>query len=238
MVFGKKQGGMEMAGRLKFEELDDTRFRDRVQQNFVQSFMTMMSIIQGLSFSFLIMNTMQYHGSAANHSLQPWFLIYPAISFFMMILVLFFYSWFVSITYRPPSIKETLIPFFLGLFQVIPTYYLNDPKKWFFWSGVLLGMGVFGFYNTFRGITPEDYGEKFVAAYHATNKEVCGNMAICFLCALVCFVASFLYPLGGGFSAHDWFPCALIFTILVFLGFRSERSYLESLYRIYGLREP
>lgn len=227
-----------MAGRYDFEPLDVENFRDRVQQNFVQSFMTMMSIIQGLSFSFLIMNTMQYHGPASSGSIQSWFLIYPAISFFMMVLVLFFYTWFVSITYRPPSIRETIIPFFLGLFQVIPTYYLNDPRKWFFWSGVLLGMGVFGFYNTFRGITPKDFGDDFSDAYHQTNKELCGNMAICSLCAIICFAASFLYSAGDGFSFHDWIPCALIFTILIFMGFRSEKSYLESLYRIYGLRKP
>jgi hypothetical protein len=220
-----------------FDALNVDRFRDRVQQNFVQTFMTMMSIIQGLSFSFLMANAMQYHRPGVEKPLHSLFLIYPAISFFIMVLVLFFYSWFVSITYRPPSIKETFVPFFLGLFQVIPTYFLDDPKNWFFWNGVLLGMGAFGFYNTLRDITMEDFGSDFVDAYHATCKQLSGNMAICTLCSLVCFAASVFYRGGADFTVYDWLPCVVIAAILVFLGVRSERSYLQEIFRIYKLSD-
>jgi hypothetical protein len=220
----------------KFDPLSIESFRERVQQNFVQSCMTMMSIIQGLSFSFLMVNAMQNFGPGDGARLRPSFLIYPAISFFIMVLVLFFYSWFISITYRPPSIRETLVPFLLGLLQVIPTYYFDVPSSWFFLNGWLMVMGGLGFFNTLIGTSERDFGDDFVVAYVATRKELCINIVICLLCAIVCFLAWGSYPSGGEFSAHDWLPCALIFAILLALGLRSERSYLQSLYRIYDLR--
>ena len=227
-----------MKEHFTFDQLDEAQFRARVQNNSAQTFLTMISIIQGVAFYFLINNAFPlfYSGALKVHRE---FLIYPALSFASIITVFFLYSWFVSITYRPPDIREAGIPFLVGLTQIFPMFCFEQPKHWFGFFAVFLGASIVALHNTLRGLSPRDFGERFRPAYDKSRHEELTNIAVCVILVCVSLAAFSFYPSGVlRFSWHDWVPMGFLFAGTAYLGWKSHFKYVNALYRIYGLLVP
>ena len=221
-----------------FDTLSKAEFRARVQNNSAQNFLTMISIIQGVAFYFLINNAIPLFTSGQLRTHRE-FLLYPLISFASIITIFFLYSWFVSITYRPPELREATIPFVVGLTQIIPMHFFADPKHWFAFFALFLLASIVALHNTVRGLHPQDFGADFKEAYDISCKEEWWNICICAFLACISVIAWRLYPdTPLSFTWHDWVPMSIITAGTVFLAWKSQVYYLNPLYRIYGLRVP
>jgi hypothetical protein len=227
-----------MKTQFTFEPLSEEQFRTRVQNNSAQTFLTMISIIQGVAFYFLINNAFPLFYSGAL-KLHRELLIYPVMSFATIITVFFLYSWFVSITYRPPDVREAAIPFLVGLTQILPMHCFSEPKHWFGFFALFLVASIIALQNTLRGLHKRDFGADFEAAYEKSCHEERRNILVCAILIPISLAAWWLYPDGPlSFSWHDWAPMSLIFAGTLYLGWKSQAQYLDPLYRIYHLRVP
>ena len=227
-----------MKTQFTFEPLSEEQFRTRVQNNSAQTFLTMISIIQGVAFYFLINNAFPLFYSGAL-KLHREFLIYPALSFVSIITVFFLYSWFVSITYRPPDLREAAIPFLVGLTQILPMHCFAQPKHWFAFMSLFFLASIIALHNTLRGLHKRDFGVGFEDAYHKSCHEERRNIFVCVILISISSAAWWLYPDGPlAFSWHDWVPMSLIFAGTAYLGWKSQVQYLDPLYRIYNLCVP
>src|ERR1035438_2240322 len=191
-----------MKTQFTFEPLSEDQFRTRVQNNCAQTFLTMISIIQGVAFYFLINNAFPLFDSGELKQ-QREFLIYPFLSLLSIITVFFLYSWFVSVTYRPPDLREASIPFLVGLTQILPMFCFTQPKHWFGFFVLFLMVSIIALHNTIRGLHKRDFGVGFEAAYHKSCHEERRNIHVCVVMIFISSAACWLYPDGArSFSCH------------------------------------
>lgn len=226
-----------MKKHYEFDQLDAQEFKNRVQNNFSPALLTLLSIIQGVAFYFLI-NNMVIEFILKKDFLSP-FLFYPFFSFASIIIVFYMYSYFVSITYRPPNFREAVVPFALGLTEILPTQFFRQPRLWWFFFGIFCIFGALGFLNTSFGMHKDDFKEKYLSAYTKTRVEMKKDVYLAVAIAVISFLTAYQYPAyteGAmvNFGVHDWFPLSLL-GLLMFTIILTTEVYLHSLYRIFKL---
>ncbi|MES2706278.1 MAG: hypothetical protein V4726_06685 [Verrucomicrobiota bacterium] len=218
--------------------LDSERLSDRIENNFAAAYLTLISIIQGVALYFVLNNSMAIWKNP--EGLDKRFLLYPATSFLSLVVVFYLYSYFVSVTFRPPSIRDCLFPMILGALEVIPTFYFDMPKYWWLWYSVFTFFAVVPLMNTWLSLHADHYAESFKDTYRLTQYENYKNISITFISGIIALFAYRLYPIGasiasGTFSDSDWIPLSLCMTLITILLCMTEFGYLSRLLKLYGL---
>lgn len=205
-------------------------FRSRLEVNSAPTFLTLISIIQGVTLSFLVQNTDTMLSDPESKT-SPHFLVFPAFSLLIIVSVFFLYSYFVNIDWRPPSIWEALIPFAIGVTQIIPTFYFNDPQIWYFAMAGMFVASTIGLANTYFGTKSEEFGSCLPRSYRLTRKETLLNIGITAGLAEISLLASWLRdPDQRQVYTFDWSVMAIFFTGCICLLIKSEFFFLRSLY--------
>lgn len=225
----------------KNDGLTAETFRERLETNSAPTFLTLISIIQGVALSFLVTNTEKVLNTVKPETRVELceLLALPAFSFVIIVAVFFLYSYFVNIDWRPPSFWEALIPFSIGLAEIIATFYFHDPAKWY---GAMCGLfiaSIFGLYNTLRGLKKDDFSQGSLPnAYILAVKETKLNIVIVAIMALVSGMAPFLRkPEGTDFGTYDWVFMGILFAICIALLSKSQYWFLRELYQDAKIRK-
>lgn len=177
--------------KIKFEAIGPDIIKQRLGANFSNSYLTLVSIIQGVAFGIwysnisdlLIISGFRIH-----------LFIYPAFSLMAIILIVFYYSWFVSVIYTPPDILEALVPILLAVFEIVPMYFFEQPNKWWYFSGMFYLMGVISFSNTIRNIERNEYDPGQIDIKHEMKSELTWNMKFLLVMAGLAFWCSTSFP--------------------------------------------
>ena len=74
---------------------------------------------------------------------------YVGLSFFNIVILSFEYSWFVGIFRWSPKFWDIFIPFFLGIMEINPLYFLDNPKLWWSLNAGFVFAGTIAYINTF-----------------------------------------------------------------------------------------
>ena len=165
---------------------------------------------------------------------------YTVTSFLMLVLVSFGYTWYIGIYRWPPTSWDILIPFALGLAEILPLFYLGISYAWWWLTSVLCFIGACAFYHTlwYCRKCPDMFG-KNVYAYNRVVRSLTWDIVIALACG-------FIFALGG-YAQHivdkklilSWRPVEIAMIILViYLGsiiIVKDQEFLEKLYKDYGL---
>ena len=233
--------------------LDRLRLADRIENNFSAAYLTLVSIIQGVAFYFVMNNCMAVWKEphqiwrATNGTwmapivMDRFFILYPITSFLSLVVVFYLYSYFVSVTFRPPSLRDCLFPMILGIFEVVPTFFFATPKIWWLWYFVFTVFAIVPLINTLCSLHIEHYDEEFQKAYKFTKHETIKNICISGLSGLIAVVAYWCYPSDKSlseihFGMADWLPLFLCLVLISLLLCLTEYSYLPRILRLFRLR--
>ena len=224
---------------MNFEQLNSDRFKKRVQDHFSTAYLTLISIIQGVAFGFCAqMVWSQYF--TANQKVCWSYLIYPGFSMLGIMIVFFSYNWFVSIVFSPPNLRETVIPFLLGISEVLPMYFFNEPEKWWLFFAIFCTVGGIAYLNTLRSLWRHIYTDRFADAFDIIRTELYWNAIYCFLAAFICLLAHKNYigqkDMKVGISLQDIEYSIYLTIIMAFLLIKSQFWFLPKLYDLAGLQ--
>lgn len=154
-----------------FDPLNTAEFKRRIGDSFPAVYLTLISIIQGVAMGILASNTFMYIKDT--NLAEPWvrFLPYSTMSFILLIVVTYEYTWFVGVFKWSPKIWDTIIPFALGLSEIGPMFYLTNPCTWWLLTAIFCCVGAGGFFNTLWNCKQFMFGEN-EKAYRRTRNTL------------------------------------------------------------------
>ena len=132
----------------KHNSLTSEVFEARIKESFPGVYLTTTSIIQGVGLGLLLTNTFSYINCSDLSAHWLRFLPYSILSFLVLIIVTFEYSWFVGIFRFSPRLVDIIIPFVLGVAEISPMFYLTNPKVWWLLISTFCFIGAIGFFNS------------------------------------------------------------------------------------------
>lgn len=221
-----------------FDPISKNHFRAHIQHNFASAYLTLVSIVQGVSFGILVSNLSQRFMSGSP-SVPTTFLIYPALGFSTLILTFYCYSYFVSVIYVLPNLRESVIPFCLAAAQVAPSFFFHQRKYWWLCFSIYCFLAAIAFHNTSRSIYKHSYSDDFEEAYPITKFEALSNSLIALLAGFVATAATLAYPHSSVAPAmltkFDVVPLLVICFCMTVMVCKSQLWYLPKMYRESGL---
>jgi len=189
------------------------RFIEGIRSGFPASYLTVLSIVQGVALSALIFNAADAFKDGITIS-APFLML---ISFGNLIMVWYEYSWLVRIYTWEPGFIDAMIPFMLGVLEIVPTFFFERPFEWTIATICFILSGACGAWNTRRHTTAEtfdDYksglGKKCSMLWR--RRVTAGLLWLLFLTGLF----SSLLPLAiGNMTASDHWILGTVYVILI-----------------------
>lgn len=226
-----------------YSALNRTEFKDRMVESFPSVYLTLISIVQGVSVSVLAAN---FFDLIANPGGTSWLeaLPYALLSFFAIVLVSFKYNWFVGIYKWSPKFPDTLIPFLLGIFQIGPLYFFGEPRVWWIINIFFALAGVSAFFNTLSHTRIEmfraeaDKCTEADEAFKTTRRSAWLGIVVSFLSAALFFVMALEYGQTAEFLYwHRWeFAAFVVYLVSIFFLVWQDQTSLRKLHHIFGYK--
>jgi hypothetical protein len=215
-----------------FEPLNRQRLKGRIQNNFSSAYLTLISIIQGVAFGILLNNTFSILREKPDS--KSIILLYSFISLVSIVLVFSYYSWFISVVYTLPNFREAAIPFSLATTQILPMFFLSQPRLWWLLFGIFTFVGAAAFCNTLISLHQGSFTEDFQAGYRKTRWEVGSNVFLAFIISVISGAAWFFYPVSPdsskGLGIKDLIPLVITFLVFIIMIAKSQFHYLDSMF--------
>jgi hypothetical protein len=149
-------------GALQPLERNDV-LRDRTSDTFPAGYLTIISIIQGVALATLLSSAVPaiFHRASTAHSLAV--AGRTAMLLAAIIIVSYEYLWFTTLMRWAPTFLDTVVPYALGVGEIVPSILIEDEKRW--WPSVmfLLATAALAFYHTIVRSSP---------AMFPTNRDV------------------------------------------------------------------
>jgi hypothetical protein len=138
-------------------QITERRLKEGVSEGLRSSYLTALSIIQGVAFATLIFNGADAAEAAIKDDpkVSVFFLI--IISFGNLILVWFEYSWLIRFRTRHPMFIDALIPFLVGAGEVAPTFFFNNPFWWTIATILFLAVSILAYRIPFKYMGPQTF---------------------------------------------------------------------------------
>ena len=234
---------MENNALLNKDKLLNADFiRNQIKSNFSNSYLTLISIIQGVALGLWASNfsDLLQNFNFLDDPLSAF--VYPFLSISSFVVVFFCYSWFVSVVVTMPDLRETFIPFSLGVFEILPTSFFSYPKTYWLLFAIFSFFGVIAYYNTKINTHKDNYTEDMHVLCDAIHNQMKKNIILCTIATLISFLAFFLYPSQdeGDYSViHDVIFSILISCCIGALLFSNQKHFLrENAYKILKMHSP
>jgi len=168
-------------------------------------------------------------------------LVYPALSLLGIILVFYYYSWFVSVVYTPPNLRESLVPILLAATEVAPMYFFGRPEYWWLFSGIFYLFGAIAFGSTILNIRENRYSNDFCSAVPVMRIELWSNILLCLALAILSYWSWQTYPQGHdftcGLSLQEIRFLVILSLLIAIMASKSQFWFLRRIYLIGGLKE-
>lgn len=222
--------------------LDADFIRNQIKSNFSGSYLTLISIIQGVALGLWASNFSELFKefNFLDDPLSAF--VYPFLSVSSFVVVFFCYSWFVSVVVTMPDLRETFIPFSLGVFEILPTSFFSYPKTYWLFFTIFSFFGVIAFYNTKINAHRDNYSEDMHVICDAIHNQMKKNITLSTIATFISFLAFILYPSQGkkDYSViHDVIFSILIFCCISALLFSNQKHFLrEKVYKILTMHSP
>lgn len=227
-----------------YKPLSRPELRNRMANNFPATYLTMISIIQGVAIGVFAQNTFGAGMTASEFLLRsPYFLV----SFLLIALVFWEYVWFTGIYRWSVKLSDTFAPLILGVLEIGSFYFFRNISVWWLMNFFICLAGTFAFSNTYRHVTRKifDAGEHGSTVYATTMRDIRRSMYITSTSSVVCLSGAVL-----SFWARSWFtqlqltssPDSLLgaayvlYLCLILLLFFKDRSFVQSIHSEYKLR--
>jgi hypothetical protein len=217
-----------------FDPVSKSDFRARVQNNFTAANLTLISIIEGVTFGILLSKV--FPEIKQNPTFSNPILPYAFISWTTIILVFYYYSWFVSAVYALPNFREALIPIALATAQVLPMFFLDAPSWWWLFFAVFCGVSAFAFHNTLRSLHPASYTNDFQRGYSLTRRELRADVALSLAVTVIAVIVSIAHSSTNLDSQSvgsvvDCTVLGIVFSLMGLMVAKSQRFYLTPLFQ-------
>jgi hypothetical protein len=167
-------------------------FKRRMGESFPSVYLTIISIIQGVALGLLAKNTFEYIKTSGSAELWLRFLPYSVMSFLIIIIVSYEYTWLVGIFRWSPKFLDVIIPFVIGLSEIGPMFYLVNPKIWWFLAAAFCFFGGGGLLNTRRNCKCLMFGENR-QAYNRVRNALKLDIIIAFISVPICIFAGVIH---------------------------------------------
>lgn len=208
------------------EPLDTKVLVRRSIETFPAGYLNNISIIQGVALGLLATRT--FGTLDSEHSTLDVVMIVGEALFLMMgiIIAAYEYLWFLTVVRWTPTFRDTLVPFTLGVAEIIPQFFLGTPVAWWVSAAFLTLVGSAAFLNTIVRLRLNLFGG-YEKAYTEVRK-VLWTLVVC------CWVLT-AAAVGMAFAVavlHPLVPVVVMWILLLsttFLIYVSERA-LDSVY--------
>ena len=137
--------------------VDRKHIVNATRQGFSATYLTLLSIIQGVALASLALNAKEAIAPTGLWDPLEWTTI--SITFVVIVLVWYEYSWFVRLFVWPPSPFDAFIPFGLGATEVWATFRIEEPHGWMIAMGGLCIAGTVAYLNSLCHVRPELFGQ-------------------------------------------------------------------------------
>ncbi|MBI5796554.1 MAG: hypothetical protein HZA47_09630 [Planctomycetes bacterium] len=175
-----------------YDLLDRQEFKSRMVNSFPAVYLTIISIIQGVALGILAQNTFEYIQKFKVLNVKDIITLLPyvTLSFFNIVIVFFEYSWFIGVFRWSPKFSDTFIPFFLGIMEISPLYFLDKPKFWWFLNAGYVLAGAIAYINTFASCKTDMFEIKEI--YKFTKRRSLENVIVTIM-PLIVFIITAIY---------------------------------------------
>ena len=217
---------------MAFKPIDNEHIRNRIKDNFSSGYLTLISIIQGVAFSVWVtqLGAASEMGAVENAA----YYLRVAFSFLSIVFIVYYYSWFVSIVYTAPNLRESIVPLALGAAQVWPMFYFNESTEWWLRTSLFFLFGALGYANTLITVRDYNYAEEFWPALTRLRREMMINVVTMIL---LIFMGIFIYKYGVNEFPSSVVPLHIIMYILaICMALKTEYWTLKYIYKILELR--
>lgn len=209
---------------------------DRLVSNFQSSYLSLISIIQGVAFGIWATNV---NTTFFVNATSFWLLVDPFLSLVGIIIVFYCYSWFVSFVFAKPDLRESVIPFILGTTQVFPMFFFDNPKYWWLGFSFFSLAGAMAFRNTIHTLKSRTYDQECAKIPFYIKKQMNINISMCCLASYIstlayvyiCFNPSVSKSLEVG---HILFFSLILVPTFILL-YTTQRHFLNRMYNLLGL---
>lgn len=211
---------------MAFIPIDNEHIRSRIKDNFSSGYLTLISIIQGVAFSVWVTQLGSTNEMAVVEDAAYYLRV--AFSFLSIVFIVYYYSWFVSIVYTAPNLRESIVPLALGATQVWPMYYFNDSTEWWWRTSLFFLVGAFGYANTLITVRDYNYAEEFWPALTRLRREMKINIVVMILLIVT---SQFIYKYGVVRYPASVVPTHIIIYILaIAMALKTEYWTLKYIY--------
>lgn len=221
-----------------YDKLDQREFKRRMGESFPSVYLTVISIIQGVALGILGLNSFGYVSTLKSQTIENWLSILPYtfLSFLAIVVVSFEYNWFVGVYRWSPKFWDTLIPFSLGLAQIGPLYFLNQPRIWWILNGVFVLVGTIAFVNTLSNCK-EDMFET-INVYKMTKSGVHRDIVLTAALVIILFLTGILYNCSTKlyyWHKHEIVAFIIYFLLMVLL-ISKDQNFIRKLHHKFNLK--
>ncbi len=168
-----------------YSKLDREEFKKRIGNNFPGIYLTIISVIQGVALGLLVQSL--FKGGIIVISRIP----YALISFGTIIAVFWEYIWFVGIYRWSPRISDIITPLFLGVSEIIPLFFFDNPRYWWFFNFVLCFVGSIAFLNTLIHCRNDKFCDKDV--FDLTRRGIYRQIFLTISMAIISLITVFIF---------------------------------------------
>ncbi|MEI7866892.1 MAG: type II toxin-antitoxin system HicB family antitoxin [Candidatus Methylumidiphilus sp.] len=174
-----------------YEKVNTGVFRGRMEDSFPSIYLNCISIIQGIALGLLCEEIFKKLTSPEKNIFtafldNPIKYIYIIMSLGCIICILYEYNWLVG-TYRwSQKIQDTLIPIFLGFFEIGAILSFDNPSNWWLYTTCLNTIAVLGFINTRINTKRNMFDNRAIYSISIKNSE--GSIIIMALAILITLI--------------------------------------------------
>jgi len=167
------------------KSIDVNEIKKIIETVFPSIFLTLMSIIQGVTLS--MWGTKTFNRLFSSDNLDWAFLPYGLLTFLILVIVWHEYMLAALVNRWVPSWCDSLIPFFLGAAEIVLIMFMGDPR-WFIGLMVVLVIGALAYLNTYQHVKDRmlyvegDAGEEM---HKFAQKDAGRSVTLSIICAAV-----------------------------------------------------
>lgn len=202
--------------------LDANVLSERTGEVFGSLYLTLISIVQGVAFAFLVYKVSENEGISPN--------AYQIATSLIIVLVTLEYLTVTTFFRWPLSLLDIMIPFALGVGQVFPLAHSANPEHW--WTGIafLATCGIIGYvHSVFRAGREKFDGPQARSAHRLTRWVLISSAAICAaLVPLALYFSRIVSPTSQAASLY-------FFIVLLVLMIAKEQWWCWRMYRVHNL---
>jgi hypothetical protein len=189
-----------------YPKLDREIFIKRMGESFPNVYLTIISVIQGVALGLLVQNTLK----------DCVFIIaripYAVISFGTVLAVFYEYSWFVGLYRWSPRFTDISVPLFLGVAEIIPFFFLDNPKLWWISNSIFCFVATLAFLNTFFHCKRDMFYDE--EKYTLTKKGIIRQIRMTIFMSIVTLITALNYYIT--LKIYDWYLLEIIAFVIYF----------------------